>query len=108
MYDDHKCGAHFEVWREKGIKDYMAACREAEVQVVVDEDTVKQISDSLYLYRAKYAIGGRVLMWGIATDPPLLQNDRLEPSLELPDVGKLEKIKQFPVMLTFWKMSNQS
>jgi hypothetical protein len=33
----------------------------------------------------------------------LKANDRLEPSAELPDVGELESLEQFPVVIFFWR-----
>ena len=89
LYADHKACTYSEAWTVTMLNDYEKSCEASEVNVVVNKDMHHNIYAVLYLYRSRHNVGGRVLRWGIATSPPLLHGDRLDPSNELPHVVDL-------------------
>eukprot|EP00969_Alexandrium_andersonii_P311087 13745657-Alexandrium_andersonii.AAC.1 len=57
----------------------------------------------------KRSSGGKGLC--LVSDVPSLKlraGDRLEPSAELPDIGRFSTLKEYPVVATFWRSADQS
>ena len=106
--EDEEFGVDCVVWPDFTGDDYLEACVQSEVIVVVmDTDVLKRITQSLFYDKRKKGSFGRALRVDVATDPPLLAGYRLEPSPELLDVGSLDNLTEddLPTKLTFWNFS---
>lgn len=85
----------------KSAADYDAACRHCEIEKVLTKSDVDAIRFRLKFDKRLNGARGRA----VATHCPevgLLANDRLEPSVSLPDVASLED-QPFPVRTLWWR-----
>lgn len=95
-------------WPLKTHRDYDAACRAAEVAVVIRTVADRRLLVACLEYDARKdgARGRRVTenlnRFGLQA------GDRLEPTVEMPDVSLLDKTKSFPIHLTFWRRTDQT
>ena len=95
-------------WAERSWQDLVLACDRAEVIA-----TINNAADQMYLVdRLQYdkrprGNAGRCVKEQI--DRFSLEiGDRLEPSIELLNVGDLEACTRFPLRLTFWRLRRQT
>ena len=90
--------------------DYFDACSRCEKVVTIRNiQDVNTIVDVLRYDRRKQGVHGRALVAGLVVNgTQLLANDRLEPSLNLPDIGELENAQYFPIDIIFWRTSEES
>ena len=106
---DEAFGAHTDVWPDFTWDDYVQACVDSERKVLVSTTTLlKRIVGALFYDRREKGSHGRALRWDI-TGTSLLAGDRLEPSQELTDVGRIDSLtsRDLPILLTFWRCSVQ-
>ena len=87
--------------------EYAGACSAAEVRKLVTRDTHAALLEALRYDKRKDGSHGRALIRDVPT-LGLRRLDRLEPSRELRDVGRLEAIVAFPAQLIFWRSSAQT
>ena len=72
-------------------------------------ELLKRIKGPLYYDRREKGSHGLALRWDIS-GTLLLAGDRLEPSQELTDVGRIDSLTvlALPILLTFWRCSVQT
>ena len=94
-------------WRANEDDDYFASCAACELVVSVTREQQAELLRLLHYDRRQAGSRGRALT---AAMPALglLAGDRLEPSEELFDVGRLEEVREWPKRLTFWRSSRES
>lgn len=73
----------------------------AQVVIIVDQETLEFLLSHLAY---KYKQLGRVVCKRLPA-LGLKAGDRLEPSVELPDIAKLKRTSPIPIQLTFWTAS---
>ena len=89
--------------------DYAQACDACERHVLVDEALAAKLKPVLRYDNRKDGPGGRVLQVDLP-DQRLLAGDRVEPSVSLPDIAKLEATcsRGAPLGITFWRKDNET
>ena len=105
-------GLSFEdiVWAINEDQDYFEACTRCE-HIVLLRNTEDKRSIVRYLRYDKRKTGarGRALTRDVLVNGVNLRsNDRLEPSKQLPDVGGLDGITNFPLEVIFWRSSDST
>ena len=101
--------AHLEGWRVNSDNDYEAACRRCEIRVALTDATRRLCVARLRFDRR--ATGSR----GLALSSPIPElglrtDDRLEPSIELPDVCRLPDAPLSggrTINVIFWRPGNE-
>ena len=86
---------------------YERECLDCEIQRTVSKDQLDALLPHLKFDKRKNrGYKGLALF---ADYPPLLlrAGDRVEPSKSVPDIGRLEHHETFPLVITFWRTSNQ-
>ena len=107
---DPQSSMHALTWLVNSEQDYFSACSRCEKIVTLrNKQDVDAIVSILRYDRRKHGVHGRALVAGIVIQGvQLLVNDRLEPSLGLPDIGALEHRTEFPFQIIFWRTSEES
>ena len=104
---DEAFGIGSEVWAGFTFEDYLRACEQSEVHVVVNTiEQLRRVRSALWYDRRKNRGGhGRCLRWAVPDLPRLCEGDRLEPSEHLRDVGLIDSmgIEVLPLQLIFWR-----
>jgi len=97
-------------WIVNGDNDYFEAARACEILVVLrSSEDASSIVRFLRYDKRKQGSRGRALVRSLIVNGTQLQaNDRLEPSVGLPDVGELENVELFPANIVFWRLRNES
>jgi hypothetical protein len=98
---------HFP-YRLHDVNGINAACAACEIRIIICEGDRRTILNALSYDKRKDGSHGRALQHDVTIrDVTLLKADRLEPSLELADVGALESVA-LPTTLTFWRTSAET
>lgn len=94
----------------KSYRDLEDACAACEIRISITADLHVAIRSRLTYDRRRVGLRGRFLMQAVpGTDPPLLRGDRLEPSIELTDIGEgFDNLSAFPTTVTFWRVSRET
>ena len=90
-------------WRPNEVDDYDAACARCEIHVVVSRDSHAKVVSCLALVPLK----GYMLVRDVP-ELLLLKQDRLEPSVAVPDVMEFDAITTFPHPCVFWRPSQET
>ena len=102
MYNFSECRAGGHNWGKKDWSSYSSCWQSCEKKVLVRTEAERNILVGALMFdKRKDRIGGRV----IGRDVPsfnLLKDDRLEPSIQLPDTHVFRSAT-LPVELTFWR-----
>ena len=93
-------------WHENTEEDFENSISRCDIKVEITAASQTQIKDLLYYDKKANGALGRALIRDIP-QLGLLKDDRLEPSANLPDVGKFGSLEDLPVEITFWRVSNQ-
>ena len=90
--------------------DIENACRRCEQRIVITGKVMhSQIRMNLTYPKNKAAQGRCIRTDMPQLNPPLLRNDRLEPSDIVPDTGiGFDKMTQYPFTATFWRASQET
>ena len=106
LFDPAGC-SHDELrWLRNQPGDYEVACRRCELTRVVTPATFRKFVDKLKYDKSDKGARGRAL----ARDCPELDlraQDRLEPSMEIPDVGNVENHVP-PFTVTMWRTTEET
>ena len=104
LLEDGEMGIDESPWPDFHIADYNDCCMASEVSVFVRAALFHSIKQALWYDRRQPGNFGRCVRWDIAGSP-LIEGDRLEPSLVLVDVDKFESIdpRVLAIRLTFWR-----
>ena len=95
-------------WHENTDDEYSAACDRCEIRIELNLNTQRAIGPHLCYDKGSRGVHGRYICLDLP-DLGLQTNDRLEPSRELQDVGKLETIDcTIPFFIIFWRVSMNS
>ena len=104
MYDFAGCSLVGSPWRVNEAADYNAACERCERRVRIPTPAVQRlVSERLRYDKRSDGPKGRALTRDIP-ELGLAEDDRLEPSPELRDVGLFEDMTP-PFTVTFWRCS---
>ena len=97
-------------WHLNNDLEYYTACDRCEIKVTLrNKNEVTQLENILRYDKRENGSHGRSLTRGIQIDgKQLLEDDRLEPSDELYDIGALAEIVNFPINIVFWRLSEES
>jgi hypothetical protein len=94
-------------WQKKTMDDYEQACADAEIVVTVrNARQLGQIVDNLSYDKRRVGGAGRCLTQDLPTFL-LKKGERLEPSLESPNVAAVDSRTDFPFELVFWRISSE-
>ena len=94
-------------WHNNTDDDYEAAAARCEIRVAVDNAGHKLLCRLLRYDKRQSGSRGRAL----TEDVPqyaLRAGDRLEPSIGMPDIGRLEEVTTFPLQLVCWRRSEET
>ena len=95
-------------WHENTDDDFEAACQRCEILFTVAcGATHTAIKRALGYDNRKDGSCGRALKWDVA-GTVLQQDDRLEPTDEMPDVQDFDSINEYPFNVIFWRVSLQT
>ena len=95
-------------WRNNEEGDYNDACQRCERTVALDASAHQSIIDAGLQYdKRRDGSKGRRLLEHVPR-LGLCAGDRLEPSVLLPNVAKFESLNAFPVLVSFWRCSNET
>jgi hypothetical protein len=98
-------------WMINEDDDYFAACDRCEINVrILQNQDLERIENFLrYDKRDHGGSKGRALTRDLVINGTQLQaNDRLEPSRSLPNVGELHLVDEFPTIILFWRVSDET
>jgi hypothetical protein len=101
-------------WKEHDSNRYFEACAHCELEVIIpDLDKLVALRSALHYDKRKHGFGGRAFVDDkvptiISNKGPLQRGDRLEPSPYMSDVGLLDKVNTFPIILIFWRTFNET
>ena len=87
--------------------DYHAACEKCEIKVIITAERQNLIRPLLFYDKRKQGACGRALRRAVPS-LGLQAGDRLEPSHELPDVGAFGMLVLLPLVVTFWRASQET
>ena len=104
MYNPSEVSLLDVPWHENDESDYDAAARECEIVVNLTQEHHRALSGMLQYDKRPHGKHGRTLRFDYLP-LGLLADDRLEPSMELQDVGKFEQLTRFPINIIFWRVS---
>ena len=91
-------------WTLRKEEDYEAACRKCEIKVRVEtREDLKEFMRNVRWCKPTKGIGGRSVFRDFRVNNiDLKQGDRIEPSLEVPDIGQVQNLK-VPSTLALWR-----
>ena len=95
-------------WEKKTLALYLQECSRREIIVTVTcTQELVRICGAMRFDARKQGVHGRALICDLPgiCGVNLKKNDRLEPSLDVPDVGSVQECIHFPLTLVFWRMS---
>jgi hypothetical protein len=97
-------------WVINNDNDYFLAASRCEHTVSLrSNQDVQALLGSLKYDKRKQGARGRALVRSIVVNGVFLKtNDRLEPSVELPDIGELENLARFPISIIFWRSQDET
>ena len=95
-------------WETNTDDDYFAACDRCEIQVpIIDHGNILTLERILRYDKREHGARGRALTRDVQiNDRSLREGDRLEPSFDLPDIGKLVDLVP-PKTIVFWRKPNE-
>jgi hypothetical protein len=98
------------IWLINDDNAYFEAASKCEIIVALrNAEDMSSIVQFLRYDKRKQGSAGRALVRNIIVNGANLKaNDRLEPSVELPDIGELENLEVFPVSIVFWRPQNET
>lgn len=110
MYDVTGISLEQLTWSINEEQDYYEACDRCEIKATLrnkrDADEIEQF---LRYDKREHGCRGRGLVRDLRiNNVELLKDDRLEPSESLMDIGCLDQIVNFPVVVIFWRMSAET
>ena len=85
---------------------YDAECKACEISIVLDLAARNLIRPALFYDKRPMGPKGRSLMYAIPS-LGLEENDRLEPSAQLQNVGSFDTLVLFPTTVVFWRRSRE-
>lgn len=93
-------------WPCKDAVAYEAACRDAEIRVLIGSAAqLAEVLGRLQYDKRKKGSHGRSMLVDYAP-LGLLKGDRVEPTPSCPDVGLIDEMSDFPCELVFWRPDN--
>ena len=97
-------------WHVNNEEDYYDACDRCEIKVILQTKGQADHVEAFLRYdKRDHGSHGRCLTRNIQINgKQLLENDRLEPSDELFDVGALNQIMNFPINIIFWRSTEDT